>query len=127
MKDPGLTVTTVLVVEDDLLVRDLIALTLRRGGHAVHETGKAEAALKFFLANRGIVGLTIIDMLLPGMSGLDLAAELQRQESSVNVLYTSGCVSCLAIESIVIQRPEIFLPKPFTPSQLMDKVNWLLS
>lgn len=120
-------IRTVLVVEDDPLVRRLIVHTLQKKDYTVLETETAETALAVFLSNREAVDLTIVDMLLPGMSGLDLAAELERQQPGLNILYTSGCVTSLAIESIAMRCPELLLPKPFIPSMLIDKVSRLLA
>jgi CheY-like chemotaxis protein len=125
-KPSGLTVTTVLVVEDELLVRRLIMETLSQAGYCTLGACTGEAALALFRQHRAIIGLTILDMVLPGMSGLDLAAELGRQESSLSVLYISGWTESLAMESIALRRPELFLPKPFKPLQLIDRVNHLL-
>ena len=101
--------------------------TLGGDGYNVFEAETAETALTVFLSNRDAVDLTILDMLLPGMSGLDLAAELERQQPGLSILYISGCVRSLAMESIAMRCPEILLAKPFLPSMLIDKVSHILS
>src|SRR5690242_6023439 len=100
---------TVLIVEDDVYVRSLIVRTLRKQGYRIIEATSAENGLAAFLASRYPIDLLIADMLLPGMSGLDLAAEVERRQPGLRILYTSGCLTSIAIEVIAMQRPEALL------------------
>jgi DNA-binding NtrC family response regulator len=73
-----------------------------------------------------LIALAIIDMVMPGMSGLDLAAELDRLRPGMKILYTSGHVSSVAMESIAQRSPDRVLFKPFDGNELLDRVIQLV-
>jgi CheY-like chemotaxis protein len=116
----------ILVVEDHESLRSLLGITLRHHGFATLEAGNAAEALRLFHAHRSVIDLAIIDMVLPGMSGLDLAVELERQQPDLKILYTSGYVNSIAMEVIARHSPELVLLKPFTQPRLIEQVAYLL-
>lgn len=118
--------STVLVVEDQQGMRQLICRMLERSHFAVFDCGNARQALGL-LDGHPEIELAIIDMVMPGMSGLDLAAEMSRRHPGIQILYISGFVASIAIQAIADQRPEAVLLKPFTEQQLMQRVRRLLS
>ena len=65
-------------------------------------------------------------MVIPGISGLDLAAELDRLEPGMRILYMSALHESIAMESIARKSPQRVLLKPFTPDELRQKVGALL-
>jgi FixJ family two-component response regulator len=66
-------------------------------------------------------------MVMPGMSGLDLAAELERLRPGVKILYTSGYGSSVAMESISHRSPDRVLLKPFDAAELVERVSRLVA
>jgi CheY-like chemotaxis protein len=116
----------ILVVEDHESLRSLLGMTLRHHGLATLEAGSAAEALRLFHAHRSVIDLAIIDMVLPGMSGLDLAVELERERPDLKILYTSGYVNSIAMEVIARDSPELVLLKPFTQLRLIERVVYLL-
>jgi DNA-binding response OmpR family regulator len=118
---------TVLVVDDELSLRRLMMRHLRRNG--INPIGAADGAegLEAFLADREKIDLVILDMLMPGMNGLDLAAELERCRPGVKILYISGLGASIAMESIVRQSADRVLLKPFTQQALVERVAHLLA
>jgi DNA-binding NarL/FixJ family response regulator len=124
MDNPRLTV---LVVDDTPAVREFIMDELE--AHGIESIGAADgiAGLEAFLANRERIGLVILDLLMPRMSGLDLAAELERCRPGVKILYISGQDGSIAIESIRHQSADRVLLKPFTPGALVERVRSLLA
>lgn len=118
---------TVLVVEDDVAVRRFIVQTLRDIGFDTLEAGTAIDGLAAFRDHGDLIDVAVIDFILPAASGLDLAAELERQRPGFKILYTSGSVHSVAMECIAKQRPEVVLAKPFTPSMLIAKIQLLIS
>jgi DNA-binding NtrC family response regulator len=118
---------TILVVEDDRNVRRLIVRTLSQSGFTALEAGSADAGLAVFQEKPGAINLVIVDMVMPGMSGLDLAAELERLRPEVKILYISGYGNSIAMESIARQWPTFVLLKPFTRWMLVSRVQELLS
>jgi len=117
---------TVLVVDDATSLREFMMDELAT--HGIHTIGAADgtAGLEAFLANRERINLVIVDMLMPKMSGLDLAAELERRCPGIKILYISGQGDSIAMESIQRQSAERVLLKPFKQGALMERVTHLL-
>ena len=124
MRDPNRP--SILVVEDQEMVRRHITTTLERCGYSVIEADNAQQGLSFFHANRDSVALAIIDFSMPGMSGLDMAAEMIREHPAVKILYTSGNVHSVAMEVLYRSSPESVIAKPFTSAKLVERVQLLL-
>ena len=118
---------TILVVDDDAGVRSFISSTLRSTGFTVLTAGRAERALSLIAGRGAGIDLAVIDMAMPGMSGLDLAAELERERSPIKVLFISGYADSIAMECIARRSPEQVLLKPFSDDGLAARVVQLLA
>ena len=119
------SLATILVVEDQSAMRDLIRDMLESNSFAVVEAETAVAGLAL-LEFHPEISLAIIDMVMPGMSGLDLAAELNRRRPGLQILYISGFVTSIAMQAIADRSPEVVLLKPFTEPRLVGRVRNLL-
>jgi CheY-like chemotaxis protein len=117
---------TVLLVEDNDLLRDVIQCMLSGHGFRTIAAENAEEGLLAFEANPAI-SLAILDMVLPGESGLDLAAELERRRPGFKILYTSGFSDSIAMESIARRDPKLVLLKPFDEETLIQRVTAMIS
>jgi len=116
----------ILVVADELPIRRLVCRTLKQNGFRVIEVETAEAALPICRDSSRNIELVIVDIRLPGMSGLDLAAELERLDSPPRILYLSGCRTSIAIQSMILGCAPAVLLKPFTELNLLGRVRFLL-
>jgi CheY-like chemotaxis protein len=114
---------TVLVAEDDGPLRSLIVQVLRRNGLRVLEAASGEAALDLL---DGSVDLLVSDVVMGGLSGVDLARRVPVAGTAPAVLLVSGTADPSVLEEL---SPRIcdFLAKPFRPSQLVDRVVALLA
>jgi len=121
----GQSQPTVLLVEDNELVRDTIIRMLALHGYGAIAAGTAEQGLVEFESNPA-VALAILDMMLPGKSGLDLAAELERRRPGFRILYMSGLTESIAMDCIARRAPEQVLFKPFGEDALIQRVTALL-
>ena len=117
---------TILVVEDDASLRRLVVRMLHRGGFATFAAGKAADGLALVRQRQGAFDLAIIDMVMPGMSGLDLATDLDREYPNLKILYISGYIDSLAADALSRRSPDRVLLKPFTEQALLDRVRLLL-
>jgi CheY-like chemotaxis protein len=118
---------TVLVVEDEPLVRDLVARTLRRGGFTVLLADNGEGGLQVADSCEGAIDLLLTDVIMPRMSGPELATRLLTQRPDLRVLLVSGYASeSLDLRGALTAGAE-FLQKPFTPSVLLARVRTLLA
>ncbi|HYF38837.1 MAG TPA: ATP-binding protein, partial [Gemmatimonadales bacterium] len=115
----------ILLVEDEPSVRRLTANLLRNSGYAVLEASGGWEALRAAQTSPRPVDLVLTDVVMPGMSGPELVAQLRSQGEGIRVLYMSGY-------SDVAERPGMslasfpILPKPFTPEALGRKVREVL-
>ena len=125
MRDRG-GKATVLVVEDDPSLLCMIEHMLASGGfEPTTATGAAEG-LSLVRGRQGRFDLAILDMVMPGMSGLDLATELGRDYPNIKILYISGYVGSLAADALARRTPDRVLLKPFNEQTLLDRVRLVL-
>jgi DNA-binding response OmpR family regulator len=117
---------TILVVEDQAPLRRQMCRTLQRHGFLPAPANRVSLAIEIVEQLKGAVDLAIADMVLPGMSGLDLAAHLEREFPCIPVLYISGQVDSLAMDCISYRSPAFVLLKPFTMAALLQRVDLLL-
>ncbi len=114
-------IRTVLVVEDDTLVRIMVAEELREAGMRVIEAGDADEALALARANP--IDLVFADIGLPGsMNGFELARRLQSNVPDLQVLFTSGRLPANVAASL---RP--FIAKPYDIADVVDRIRVALS
>ena len=120
------TIQTILVVDHETSARRQIVRSLVRAGFCTIEAESGPHALALFEQAGVPVDLAIIDMAIPQMSGLDLAAELGRLQDTLKFLYLSSHSRSIAIDSICQRSPEYLLVKPFSEQSLVDRVLGLL-
>jgi len=117
---------TVLVVEDERVVRALMVRTLRGFGYRCLEADDAGEALRVLKREAGHLDLVVTDVVMPGISGGDLGARLAEQYPTMPVLYTSGFADDDVIRRGLLDATRPFLQKPFTPTDLGRKVREVL-
>jgi len=117
----------ILVVDDQPAIRSLLGRMLARSGYAMVEAASAREAYAAIQRLHGEIVLAIIDMIMPGASGLDLASELGRDFPRIRILYMSGCRDSLAMDVIARRSPEAVLLKPFTYAELTVRLETLLA
>lgn len=117
---------TALVVEDDDAVRRVTGRVLRSYGFDVREAPDGPAALELLRSQSDGIDVIISDMVMPGMTGVELGAELERTASEVPILFVSGYSwSALADQGIDPGAVRV-LQKPFSPTQLVAAVSQLI-
>jgi DNA-binding response OmpR family regulator len=117
---------TILLVEDHTPVRRFMARVLQQAGFQTLEAANATEGLDLVREHGDSIVLAIVDMVMPDMSGLDLAVEMERMRAGASILFTSGHVSSIAIEGMVRRSPERVLAKPFSEQELLAHVTALL-
>lgn len=117
---------TILVVDDEEAVRDVAALSLEDRGYRVLAAGGPQAALELCRRHQGPVHLMLTDIVMPGMSGIELAAQLKQHLGHLRVVYMSGYSGDLVIDKSQLEASAAFLEKPFRPVTLLQIVRRLL-
>jgi CheY-like chemotaxis protein len=117
---------TVMVAEDDDMVRALVRVTLESSGYEVLEAANGEAALRLCEEYPGAVDVLVTDMVMPGMGGRALADRLQLSRPELRVLYVSGYAESEVIDHGEPGPKTAFVQKPFTPEELALHVRALI-
>ena len=117
---------TILVVEDNEAIRELSARALRRRGYSVHEARNAEEAIEWSQSSGVKLDLLVTDVIMPGLSGPNLAARLMTQTPRLRVLYMSGFTDDAMPAHGKYWGGVPLLQKPFTPGQLAERVRLCL-
>jgi signal transduction histidine kinase/CheY-like chemotaxis protein len=117
---------TVLVVDDDSSIREMLLAVLGRFGYKTLEATSAYEALEFIEQEPNGVDLVLTDVLLHGEGGHELGEKIQLIKPGLQTVYISGH-SLESLEDLGIKIPAaVFLEKPFTPVQLANKVKTIL-
>jgi hypothetical protein len=114
---------TILVVEDEKVVRDLTVKLLHQLGYEVLTASSGAEALEASAAHRGPIGLLLTDVVMPGMSGRQLADTLVQSRPDTKVLYLSGYTENTVVHHGVLDPGVNFLPKPFSREVLGRKLR----
>jgi two-component system cell cycle sensor histidine kinase/response regulator CckA len=117
---------TVLLVEDEESVRQLVRDTLASKGYHVIEAPNGEAGLKISHEHRGNIEVLITDVVMPGMGGRELAKRVAAERPDIKVLFLSGYTEDAIIHEGVLEPGTAFLQKPFTLQMLSRKVREVL-
>jgi len=117
---------TVLLVEDEESVRELVRETLDAKGYKVLEAENGETALRLASQHSDSVDILITDVVMPGMSGRELSARLCASHPQTKVLYLSGYTEDAIVHEGVLDPGTAFLQKPFTLQALARKVREVL-
>jgi two-component system cell cycle sensor histidine kinase/response regulator CckA len=117
---------TVLLVEDEDSVRELVRETLAGRGYRVLEADNGEAGLKLAEVHGDEIDILITDVIMPGMGGRELAKKLMAMRPEIGILYLSGYTEDAIVHHGVLDPGTAFLQKPFTLQKLAQKVREVL-
>ena len=117
---------TILLVEDEDSVRQLVRDTLASKGYHVLEGENGEAGMAAAAAHRGRIDLVITDVVMPGMGGREMIKQLGETRPQTKVLYLSGYTEDAIVSDGSIDKGTAFLQKPFTLQSLSRKVREVL-
>ena len=118
---------TILIVEDEAHIRELIGDVLYECGYTVHLAATAEEALAEHDCPGSSIDLIITDVILPVMRGPELAEELKARLPDMKVIFMSGYTDDRIRHSDILEGRAHFLSKPFTPVILAKKVRDVLA
>lgn len=122
-REPAASGQLVLVVEDDAPVRAIAARALADVGYRVLEAESGARALELLRRNGDRPALVLTDVVMPGMSGSELAAAIARLAPGTPVLFTSGYTDGEILRRGLLEPGVDFLPKPFSPEALVRAVR----
>jgi CheY-like chemotaxis protein len=117
---------TILVVEDEASLRALASEILTAHGYTVLVASDGPAALERSSQHPGPIDLVLTDVVMPGMSGRQLAGQLATQRPAARILYMSGYTDDVALRHGLVGAAVAFVQKPFTAATLLQKVRDVL-
>src|SRR5713226_2077679 len=124
--NPETEAKTILVVDDDLSVLSVIKCMLECGDYSVLIAHSAESALRMAEREDLTIDLMLIDVLMPDVTGPDLAERILTIRPHQKVLFMSGCTDSEVVRVKILDRALGFLPKPFTSDGLLERVQKVL-
>lgn len=117
---------TILIVDDKDSNRALVREILKLNDFSLLEARDSREALEVHRSHAGRIDLLITDLVMPDLNGIELARQIRPQRPEMKVLYMSGYMADAEVEMEVWDARADFLPKPFTPDALVEKVLDLL-
>jgi nitrogen-specific signal transduction histidine kinase len=118
---------TVLLVEDEDGVRQLARDYLRTNGYAVIEAPDGETALELAAKHQGPIHVLMTDVIMPGISGRELAQRIGEIRPDIKVLYMSGYTDQSVVHHGILESDAVLLQKPFTMATLASKLREILT
>jgi CheY-like chemotaxis protein len=123
---PRLGTETIMLVEDEAVVRRLVAEILETSGYTVLQAGDGPSALELLRRNNRTVDLLLTDVVMPGMSGREVAQAVTSMRPGTHVLYMSGYTGSVIDHHGILEQGVAFLQKPFTAEDLTRSIRTLL-
>jgi len=117
---------TILVVEDDEMVRNIVLKALEKKGYTVFTAADGNEALQWCEEHKDPIHLMVTDMVMPDMSGMTLADRLKTLKPEMKVLFMSGYTDNAIVHHEMFEKGIAFIQKPFTPDGLTRKVRKVL-
>ncbi len=118
---------TILLVEDEDSVREVTRYVLESAGYLVLEASSAEQALAVFRGFEGSIHLLLTDVVMPSMSGAELAARLKAMCPGFVIMFMSGYAGSARLFQAALGAPDYYLQKPFSIAMLLSRVAEALS
>lgn len=107
-------------------MREVIEVTLTRQGYRVFTMQGGDEALGFMASTRESVGLVLTDVVMPGISGPDLARQLQERHPRLRVLFMSGYTNDTMVRHGLLDDTVDLIQKPYTLQELAQKIREVL-
>ncbi len=115
---------TILLVEDEMVLRRLMQRVLERHGYHIHAAVSGVQALEIWRERREGIDILVTDMVMPdGMNGRELADRLRTDNPNLKIIYCSGYANNMPGRDTPLRDNESFLEKPFEPAKLLQKIR----
>ena len=114
---------TILVVEDEENIRELICLNLQKSGFEVLEAGTGERALEVFAERGEGIDMVMLDIMLPGIDGLSVCRQIREKNSAVGIIMLTAKTQEMDKISGLMLGADDYVTKPFSVSELMARVD----
>lgn len=116
----------ILVCEDEAAIRSFVVINLRRAGYETIEASSGEEALEKYEEEQGQIDLALLDIMLPGMDGFAVCEELRRRSRDMGIILLTARTQEEEKVQGFRQGADDYVTKPFSPSELVARVEALL-
>ncbi len=117
---------TILLVDDEAIIRDMAGDLLRRLGYTVHVAADGLAALERFRELHGEIGAVLLDFAMPRMGGIECLKKLKELQPDIRILVSSGYDITSELRKLQLQGAWGFIQKPFRFSELAQSIRAVL-
>jgi PAS domain S-box-containing protein len=114
---------SILVIDDEESVRRMASYALTRNGHRVRQASSGREGIEILQEEKGAISLVLLDLTMPGLSGIETMQELRKFAPDVEVVISSGYGEEQAMSLFSGQRVSGFIQKPYTAARLMERVR----
>ena len=115
----------ILVCEDEDAIRDFVVINLTRAGYEVTEATNGEEALQNYDENKGDYDVAILDIMMPGIDGLQVCKELRNMNGGIGIIMLSARTQEMDKVTGLMLGADDYITKPFSPSELTARVDSL--
>ena len=115
----------ILIVEDEVAIREFEAINLKRVGYTTVEAGSGEEALDIFDNDLEGFDIALLDVMMPGMDGFELCKELRRRSASIGIIMLTAKSQEMDKISGLMLGADDYITKPFSPTELLARVDSL--
>ena len=119
-------IDTILVVEDEELLNEVLVQTLEDAGYKVVSAFNGQEALALFTENRDTISVVLSDIGLPKLNGIQLFEELQKIDQHVKMILASGFIDPSQKAKLVQSGVHGIVKKPYEPAVILEKIRSLL-
>ena len=113
----------ILVCEDEDVIRDFVVINLKRAGYNVVDVNCGEDALKVFDEQHGDFDIVLLDIMMPGIDGLQVCKRLREKSSTLGIIILSAKSQEMDKVSGLMLGADDYITKPFSPSELTARVD----
>jgi PAS domain S-box-containing protein len=117
---------TILIVEDDRQVRNLMKEVLSKSGYSILEAVDGEDAMSVFSENKDAIHLTILDVMMPRKNGKEAYDAMQKTSPDAKVIFISGYSADVIQRKNILKKGSHFISKPVSPTELLNMVRTVL-
>jgi two-component system cell cycle sensor histidine kinase/response regulator CckA len=121
-----ISTSAILLVEHNPSLRTFARKTLKRHGFTVLEASGGVEGIAVMLCYEGTIPLAIVEIIMPGVDGLDFVNRLHIERPQTEILYISALGHSIAVDSILQRKPDSMLMTPFTADVLIERVRQLV-
>lgn len=115
----------ILVAEDEAAIREFIVINLKRNGYEVIDAENGEAALEAYHNINGEIDIALLDIMMPGLDGLEVCKEIRKHNRDIGIIMLTAKTQEIDKVRGLMMGADDYVTKPFSPSELMARVDAL--